>query len=39
MLILKESCTDVCIVAMNVVLNGGDPNYVAPLPLDFVAHS
>lgn len=42
MLILQESCTDVCdsyiiyapvdIVAMNFVLNYGDPNYVALLP-------
>uniref|UniRef100_A0A6N2MY80 HD-Zip IV C-terminal domain-containing protein n=1 Tax=Salix viminalis TaxID=40686 RepID=A0A6N2MY80_SALVM len=42
MLILQESCTDqtsciviyapVDIVAMNVVLNGGDPDYVALLP-------
>lgn len=46
MLILQESCTDVCgsyviyapvdIVAMNVVLNDGDPNYVALLPSGFV---
>lgn len=45
MLILQESCTDVCgsyviyapvdIVAMNVVLNGGDPDYVALLPSGF----
>lgn len=44
-LILQESCTDVCgsyviyapvnIVAMNVVLNDGDPNYVALLPSGF----
>uniref|UniRef100_A0ACD5UFY8 Uncharacterized protein n=1 Tax=Avena sativa TaxID=4498 RepID=A0ACD5UFY8_AVESA len=42
MLILQESCTDasgsyviyapVDVVAMNVVLNGGDPDYVALLP-------
>ncbi|GMI71552.1 homeodomain GLABROUS 2 [Hibiscus trionum] len=45
MLILQESCTDpttsfviydpVDIVAMNVVLNGRDPDYVALLPSDF----
>lgn len=45
MLILQESCTDstgsyviyapVDIVAMNVVLNGGDPDYVAFLPSGF----
>ncbi len=45
MLILQESCTDACgsyviyapvdIVAMNVVLNGGDPDYVALLPSGF----
>ncbi|KAJ7948163.1 Homeobox leucine zipper protein [Quillaja saponaria] len=45
MLILQESCTDltgsfviyapVDIVAMNVVLNGGDPEYVALLPSGF----
>ncbi|KAG1365343.1 putative Homeobox-leucine zipper protein ROC2 [Cocos nucifera] len=45
MLILQESCTDptgsyviyapVDFVAMNVVLNGGDPNYVALLPSGF----
>ncbi|WOL15697.1 hypothetical protein Cni_G24478 [Canna indica] len=45
MLILQESCTDttgsyviyapVDIVAMNVVLSGGDPNYVALLPSGF----
>ncbi|XP_028795280.1 homeobox-leucine zipper protein HDG2 isoform X2 [Neltuma alba] len=45
MLILQESCTDstgsfviyapVDIVAMNVVLNGGDPDYVALLPSGF----
>ena len=45
MLILQESCTDTCgsyviyapvdIVAMNVVLNGGDPEYVALLPSGF----
>nr|CAD1823226.1 unnamed protein product [Ananas comosus var. bracteatus] len=44
MLILQESCTDatgsyviyapVDVVAMNVVLNGGDPDYVALLPRD-----
>ncbi|KAG2717061.1 hypothetical protein I3843_03G156400 [Carya illinoinensis] len=45
MLILQESCTDrtasfviyapVDIVAMNLVLNGGDPDYVALLPSGF----
>ncbi|GAB4825150.1 Homeobox-leucine zipper protein PROTODERMAL FACTOR 2 [Ancistrocladus abbreviatus] len=45
MLILQESCTDstasfviyapVDIVAMDVVLNGGDPDYVALLPSGF----
>ncbi|XP_061376496.1 homeobox-leucine zipper protein MERISTEM L1-like [Gastrolobium bilobum] len=45
MLILQESCTDstgsyvvyapVDIIAMNVVLNGGDPDYVALLPSGF----
>lgn len=45
MLILQESCTDVTgsyviyapvdVVAMNVVLNGGDPDYVALLPSGF----
>ncbi|KAI4325091.1 hypothetical protein MLD38_030517 [Melastoma candidum] len=45
MFILQESCTDstglfiiyasVDILAMNVVLNGGDPDYVALLPLGF----
>ena len=45
MLILQESCTDstasyviyapVDIVAMNVVLNGSDPDYVALLPSGF----
>lgn len=45
MLILQQSCTDptasfviyapVDIVAMNVVLNGGDPDYVALLPSGF----
>lgn len=45
MLILQESCSDstgsfviyapVDIVAMNVVLNGGDPDYVALLPSGF----
>ena len=45
MLILQESCTDssgsyviyapVDVVAMNVVLNGGDPYYVALLPSGF----
>ncbi|KAH1142490.1 hypothetical protein AAZX31_12G095800 [Glycine max] len=45
MLILQESCTNstgsfviyapVDIVAMNVVLNGGDPDYVALLPSGF----
>ncbi|KAJ6849405.1 homeobox-leucine zipper protein ROC2 [Iris pallida] len=45
MLILQESCTDstgsyviyapVDVVAMNVVLNGGDPDYVALLPSGF----
>uniref|UniRef100_A0A0D9X544 START domain-containing protein n=1 Tax=Leersia perrieri TaxID=77586 RepID=A0A0D9X544_9ORYZ len=45
MLILQESCTDasgsyvvyapVDIVAMNVVLNGGEPDYVALLPSGF----
>lgn len=45
MLILQESCTDsagsfviyapVDIVSMNVVLNGGDPDYVALLPSGF----
>ncbi|XP_077253968.1 homeobox-leucine zipper protein ROC2-like isoform X2 [Tasmannia lanceolata] len=45
MLILQESCTDssgcfviyapVDIAAMNVVLNGGDPDYVALLPSGF----
>ena len=45
MLILQESCTDACgsyviyapvdIVAMNVVLNGGDPDYVDLLPSGF----
>ncbi|XP_057453093.1 homeobox-leucine zipper protein HDG2-like, partial [Lotus japonicus] len=45
MLILQESCTDstgsfviyapVDILAMNVVLNGGDPDYVALLPSGF----
>ncbi|XP_074270029.1 homeobox-leucine zipper protein PROTODERMAL FACTOR 2-like [Silene latifolia] len=45
MLILQESCTDttgsyviyapVDIMAMNVVLNGGDPDYVALLPSGF----
>lgn len=45
MLILQESCEDstgsyviyapVDIVAMNVVLNGGDPDYVALLPSGF----
>ncbi|XP_010422328.1 PREDICTED: homeobox-leucine zipper protein PROTODERMAL FACTOR 2-like isoform X1 [Camelina sativa] len=45
MLILQESCTDasgsyviyapVDIVAMNVVLSGGDPDYVALLPSGF----
>lgn len=45
MLILQESCIDatssyviyapVDIVAMNVVLNGGDPDYVALLPSGF----
>ncbi|XP_062192202.1 homeobox-leucine zipper protein ROC1-like [Phragmites australis] len=45
MLILQESCTDVSgsyvvyapvdVVAMNVVLNGGDPDYVALLPSGF----
>ncbi|KAL8130142.1 hypothetical protein V2J09_019297 [Rumex salicifolius] len=45
MLILQESCTDITgsyviyapvdIVAMNVVLNGGDPDYVALLPSGF----
>ena len=44
-MILQESCTDstgsfvvyapVDIVAMNVVLNGGDPDYVALLPSGF----
>ncbi|KAG6466348.1 homeobox-leucine zipper protein ROC2-like [Zingiber officinale] len=46
MLILQESCTDavvsyviyapVDVVAMNVVFNGGDPDYVALLPSGFV---
>ncbi|KAF8391505.1 hypothetical protein HHK36_023810 [Tetracentron sinense] len=46
MLILQESCTDstgsfvvyapVDVAAMNVVLNGGDPDYVALLPSGFV---
>ncbi|KAG6524816.1 hypothetical protein ZIOFF_014760 [Zingiber officinale] len=45
MLILQESCTDatgsyvvyapVDVMAMNVVLNGGDPDYVAILPSGF----
>ncbi|XP_042459145.1 homeobox-leucine zipper protein ROC2-like [Zingiber officinale] len=45
MLILQESCTDVTgsyviyapvdVMAMNVVLNGGDPDYVALLPSGF----
>ena len=45
MLILQESCTDasgsyviyapVDVVAMNVVLNGGDTDYVALLPSGF----
>ncbi|CAA7394447.1 unnamed protein product [Spirodela intermedia] len=45
MLILQESCTDpsgsyviyapVDLVSMNVVLNGGDPDYVALLPSGF----
>lgn len=45
MLILQESCTDasgsyviyapVDIMAMNVVLSGGDPDYVALLPSGF----
>lgn len=45
MLILQESCTDstgsyvvyapVDIVSMNVVLSGGDPDYVALLPSGF----
>ncbi|KAL5989108.1 hypothetical protein ACLOJK_027210 [Asimina triloba] len=45
MLILQESCTNstgsyviyapVDIVTMNVVLNGGDPDYVALLPSGF----
>ncbi|KAI4365059.1 hypothetical protein MLD38_021079 [Melastoma candidum] len=45
MLILQESCTDtvgsyvvyapVDLMAMNVVLNGGDPDYVALLPSGF----
>lgn len=45
MLILQESCTDstasfviyapVDVVAMNMVLNGGDPDYVALLPSGF----
>ncbi|XXG82876.1 hypothetical protein AAC387_Pa10g0757 [Persea americana] len=45
MLILQESCTDptgsfviyapVDIIAMNMVLNGGDPDYVALLPSGF----
>jgi homeobox-leucine zipper protein len=45
MLILQESCSDstgsyviyapVDIVAMNVVLSGGDPDYVALLPSGF----
>lgn len=45
MLILQESCTDstgsyviyapVDVVAMNVVLSGGDPDYVALLPSGF----
>ena len=45
MLILQECCTDatgsyviyapVDVVAMNVVLNGGDPDYVALLPSGF----
>ncbi|KAG8640642.1 homeobox-leucine zipper protein HDG2 isoform X2 [Manihot esculenta] len=45
MLILQESCTDptasfviyapVDVVSMNVVLNGGDPDYVALLPSGF----
>lgn len=45
MLILQESCTDstgsyvvyapVDIIAMNVVLSGGDPDYVALLPSGF----
>ncbi|KAJ3678341.1 hypothetical protein LUZ60_002144 [Juncus effusus] len=45
MLILQESCTDstgsyviyapVDVVAMNVVLNGGEPDYVALLPSGF----
>ncbi|KAK7308161.1 hypothetical protein VNO77_41758 [Canavalia gladiata] len=45
MLILQESCTDstgsyvvyapVDIVAMNIILNGGDPDYVALLPSGF----
>lgn len=45
MLILQESCSDVTgsyviyapvdVVAMNVVLNGGDPDYVALLPSGF----
>ncbi|WOL03419.1 hypothetical protein Cni_G12139 [Canna indica] len=45
MLILQESCTDttgsyviyapVDVMAMNVVLNGGDPDYVALLPSGF----
>jgi homeobox-leucine zipper protein len=45
MLILQESCADstgsyviyapVDVVAMNVVLNGGDPDYVALLPSGF----
>ncbi|KAK7257530.1 hypothetical protein RIF29_31570 [Crotalaria pallida] len=45
MLILQESCTDstgsfviyapVDIAAMNIVLNGGDPDYVALLPSGF----
>lgn len=45
MLILQESCTDITgsyvvyapvdIVAMNVVLGGGDPDYVALLPSGF----
>ena len=45
MLVLQESCTDstgsyviyapVDIVAMNMVLSGGDPDYVALLPSGF----
>ena len=45
MLILQESCSDstgsyviyapIDVVAMNVILGGGDPNYVALLPSGF----